>query len=134
MPTELDEHAEDLNHVKSVLTELGYRTKNSIATLKTVKKIDCLELAYTKMKSINSKSMAERFPDLGSIDTFTPGMKSTIMAIATHLSRSSTNSLDLKEKTKSKILLQGKEVFDFVHIPYVSFICFIKWFLLFQVL
>lgn len=112
LQTELDEHADDLNQVKSVLTILGYKTKKSIATLKTAKKIDDLELAYTKMKSNSSQSITASFPDLGSIDSFTPGMKSIIMDIGIHLNRRLKNSLavDSKEVTISKILSKGKQV------------------------
>lgn len=104
-------------------------TKASIASLKTPKKVNCLESEYTKMRSNGSQSMSERFPDLASIDAFTPGMKSIIIEIATHLSRSSKSSFagDLKEVTRNKILLQAKKVCRCCHVTililFVSLVC-----------
>lgn len=109
---ELDEHPDDLVQVKSLLTELGYTTKSSIASLKTSKKVESLENEYTKMRSVKSEGMVERFPSLRLIDTITPGLRSIIIVIASHLNRISINinQDDLQAAIKNKILQQGKKV------------------------
>lgn len=90
-------------------------TKTSVATLNTQKKIDNLETDYIKIKSIGSQSISERFPALTSIDSFTPGIKSIIKGIATHLNHASINQSgrnlqDSGEVTMGKILSQAKKV------------------------
>lgn len=87
----------------SVLTVLGFKTKASVASLKTMRIIDRLESDYAKMRSSKPAEMFVRFPALEKIDFFSPGMKKIILDIALHFS-SHSRSEDLEKSIKSKIL------------------------------
>lgn len=104
-------HSEDLSQAKSVLTVLGFMTRSSIATLKTTKKIDGLEHEYIKMRSIKQDDMDQRFPDLKMIDSFTPGMKSVILEIVSHLNqKQKVFDEDHDQKMKEHLLEKAKKV------------------------
>lgn len=104
-------HSEDLSQAKSVLTVLGFMTRSSIATLKTTEKIEGLEHEYIKMRSIKQDDMDQRFPDLKMIDSFTPGMKSVILEIVSHLNQKQTVlDQDHDQKMKGNLLEKAKKV------------------------
>lgn len=110
---ELSEHSNDLDQVKSVLTILGYMTKSSIVSIKTLKKVENLECEYTKMRSIKLEEMNSRFPTLKFIDSFTPGMKTIIMDVASNLNKKPKELMghaDL-DAMKAKVCVMAKKVF-----------------------
>lgn len=103
-----------LNQVKSVLTVLGYLTRSSMATIKTKKKIDSLEIEYMKLRSNVNKfeSLCERFPDLKVIDSFTPGLVAILTNIVHHINRNGKSMVDENEELIIlKLVELGKEVF-----------------------
>lgn len=75
-------------HVKSVYTILGYFSKESLASIKSTRKINILESDYLKIVSANAEGIFARYPELKQIQSFTPGMKQMMINIATHLNKS----------------------------------------------
>ncbi|XP_031639982.1 kinesin-like protein KIN-14H [Contarinia nasturtii] len=109
---EMGECDEDLHQVKSVLTVLGYMTKMSVASIKTAKRIEKLEGEYTKMRTNKPNEIFDRFPELKQIDAFTPGIKSIIMDVTTHMNRIQNPKCSEKEikSTKTRVLEQVKKI------------------------
>lgn len=112
LETELDEHTEDLKQVKSVYTVLGYSTRTSIASIKTNRKITGLEADYLKIISSNPEEVFSRYPDLKLVNSFTPGMKTMMINIATHLSESKQCEYlpECARKIKDEVFDKAKKV------------------------
>lgn len=104
----LGEYAEDLLQVKSV----GYSTKASVARIKTTRKITCLEADYLKIRSANQDSFLTLYPELKSINAFTPGMKSMMFTITKYLNESeqSESAENSTEKVVQNIFERAKKV------------------------
>lgn len=104
---------DDFKPVKSVLTVLGYLSKSTIATLKTKKKVNDLEVDYMKLRSNINKfnALCVRFPELKEIDTSPSGLVANIKDIAGRLSQSEINvEFDDEQSILQKLLAQGKKV------------------------
>lgn len=109
---------ENIIEVKSMVTALGYRTKSSVATIKTNKKISALENEYMKMRSNVSKfeSVCATFPHLATIDSFSTGLVTILNSIVAHLNRNMSEFED-EENLIQKIIEQGEKVCNlFVHL------------------
>lgn len=111
---ELNTDSEDLCEAKSVFSCLGYLTKSSIASIKSKKKIDALEIEYGRLRGSEKKFIVilKRYPALEGIDEFTPGLKAVMFQIICHLNRSK-NSIDennLEDEYRSIILTQAEKV------------------------
>lgn len=102
---------EDFAEVKSIVTALGYRTKISVATIKTNRKISALENEYMKMRSNPSKfePFCATFPHLVAIDSFSTGILTILNSIVTHLNRS-LYVFDNEKVLIQKIVETGKKV------------------------
>lgn len=106
------EYAEDLIQVKSVYTILGFSTKQSVASIKTARKINSLESEYLKIVSANAEGIFARYSELKQIQSFTPGMKLMMINIATHLNESKQGgtSDNCVEKIRKNIFERAKKV------------------------
>lgn len=104
--TELDEHEDDLITVKSILSALGYKTKGSIAAIKNAKNISNLEKEYMAMFANNDMSdILKKYPELKTINKFTPGMKAMLLVIVSHLNEMlQPENFDIPESIKEKVL------------------------------
>lgn len=110
MESEVGEHPDDLLDVKSVLTALGFKTKAAVASIKTAKQISNLESDYMKMiRNNDAAEMHSRFPSLKFISCFSPGLKSMLFQIVSHLNRVS-KCKSFEDDLKKNIVAMGKKV------------------------
>lgn len=103
---------------KSVFSCLGYLTKSSIASIKTKKKIDALEIEYSRIRCSEKKFKVnlKRYPALEEIDEFTPGLKAVMFQIVSHLNRSENpfEDANLENEYRNHISIQAEKVIYFV--------------------
>lgn len=101
--------------IKAVLSVLGFLTKSSIATIKTKKNISNLECEYMKLHSNITKfeKLCEKFPELKSIDFFTPGLIAVLTELVGHINckaKSVENDAETEEAILDKLVEQCKKV------------------------
>lgn len=115
---ELNTDSDDLCQAKSVFSCLGYLTKSSIASLKTKKKVDALEMEYSRLRWPEKKFEVnlKRYPALEGIDEFTPGLKAVMFQIVSHLNRSENpiGAINLENEYQSIISIQAEKVIYFL--------------------
>lgn len=105
---ELNAEKEELDEVKAVFTALGFTTKKSIASIKTKKKIQCLENDFVKIRLMKLDSLCERFPALKQIDCFGPGLQAVMFQIIQHLNKPSKCTLATDDEDSIRLFLLKK--------------------------
>lgn len=103
---ELDVYEADLDQIKSIFTALGFMTMSSIASIKTLKKLNCLESEYMKMRSNKNtfEPLCAKFPSLKGIESFTSGITATMMDVIMHLNPKKLQSTIADEATQKAML------------------------------
>lgn len=102
---ELSAEPDELDQVKAVFTALGYTTKTSIASIKTKKKIQCLESDFVKIRLMKLDSLCERFPVLKDVHFFGPGLQAVMLQIIKHLNGASKGSLTTDDEDSIRVSL-----------------------------
>lgn len=108
---------DDVLDAVSVFSALGFSTKMSISTIKTMKNIKALEDDYVRLRLIEPKfnKMCEKFPSLAEIDSFSPGLIAVMLQIASFLRKPKDLSPDSSHEKKQfeKLRKKAKEVNNF---------------------
>lgn len=104
----------DIQDAVSVFSALGFSTRMSITTIKTMKDIKRLQDDYVRMRLMESKftKICEKFPSLAEIDSFSPGLIAVMLQIATYLRKPKDSSPDFSNEKKHyvKLLKKAKQV------------------------
>lgn len=105
---------DDVQDAVSVFSALGFSTRMSIATIKTIKNIKKLEDDYVRLRLMESKfsKICEKFPSLSEIESFSPGLIAVMSQITTFLRKPKVSSVGSshEEKQYEKLLKKAKEV------------------------
>lgn len=125
LEVELEEHADDLLTVKSILTAMGFMTKISIIGLKSAKNVTELGLQYTEMcASKDGSEILKEYQALKDVKNFSAGTKSMIQQIVYHLKNTSkpskpkkakVNCVEVIETIHQKMFEQAKKVCYFLY-------------------
>lgn len=123
---EMDVNAVDLVEIKSIFCALGFMTKTSVASIKTLKKLISLEAEYIKMRSnVNAfQAVCNKFPALESIESFSSGIIATMNDVIAHLNPKKSQAIpitldeegrkSMAEATQKAIVKQAKQVSLFI--------------------
>lgn len=103
----------DVQDAVSIFSALGFSTKMSLSTIKTMKNIKKLEDDYMRLRLMESKfiKMCEKYPSLTEIDSFSPGLIAVMFEIVTFLRKLNDSSGSSHEgKEHEKLLKKVKKV------------------------
>lgn len=109
----------DIDLAKSIFTALGFMTRETVAELKTKKRVTDLEKDFLKIRGNfdRYKELCDNYPLLRHVDNFAAGMEACLVQIVHFLNSTSDSS----ENTAEKILDHAKKICNDIQESDISF-------------
>lgn len=109
----------DIDLAKSIFTALGFMTRETVAELKTKKRVTDLEKDFLKIRGNfdRYKELCDNNPLLKHVDNFAAGIEACLVQIVHFLNSTSDNC----ENTAKKILDDAKEICNDIRESDISF-------------